>query len=564
MGPWGARRLSSTQERDGGHLPEAPQKVARDGRSLGKPLRLLLVEDSEDDEMLLLRELRRGGYEPHCLRVETRASFKDALKTEPWDIVISDHTLPGYGGLTALADLRSTRLDIPFILISGTIGEAVAVTAMKAGAQDYVLKGDMTRLPSAVEREVREAVVRIEQTRIRERLMISERMASAGMLAAGVAHEINNPLAIAALNLDMNSEALARAIERANEMKARGSGAAAILGQELLDLDAPLQDAREALKRIRDIVRDVKLFSRQDDEMVTTVDLRRVVDSSARMAWNEIRHRARLVKQYGDVPLVRANESRLGQVLLNLLVNAAQAMPESQASRNEIRVTTRTAEDGQAIVEVSDTGSGIPKENLERIFDAFFTTKPLGVGTGLGLAICRGIVVDLGGHIEVESEVGKGTLFRLVLPAGCESATVVKAARADPVGIRSRVLVVDDEVALGRALSRKLSARHDVTVLTGGAEAVACLASGARFDVILLDVMMPDMSGMRVHQEFQVIAPDQAARIIFLTGGAFSASAREFLDRVPNPRLEKPVETTTLLALIDGLATQEIADGFDP
>jgi signal transduction histidine kinase len=519
-----------------------------------------LVEDSEEDAMLLLRELQRGGYEPQCHRVETQASFKAALKAGGWDIVISDHTLPAYSGLTALADLRSTRSNTPFILISGTIGEAVAVTAMKAGAQDYVLKGDLTRLPSAVERELREAVVRVEQTKMRERLMISERMASAGMLAAGVAHEINNPLAIAALNLDMNSEALARAIARANEIKARGSGAAALLGQELADLDAPLQDAREALKRIRDIVRDVKLFSRQDDEMVTTVDLRRVVDSSARMAWNEIRHRARLVKTYGDVPLVRANESRLGQVLLNLLVNAAQAMPESQASRHEIRVTTRTAEDGQAIVEVADTGSGIPKENLERIFDAFFTTKPLGVGTGLGLAICRGIVVDLGGHIEVESEIGKGTLFRLVLPAGCESATVVKAARVDPGGIRARVLVVDDEVALGRALSRNLSVRHEVTVLTGGAEAVACLASGARFDVILLDVMMPDMSGMRVHQELQRIAPDQAARIIFLTGGAFSVGAREFLDRVPNPRLEKPVETATLLALIDALATQEIAD----
>ena len=205
---------------------------------------------------------------------------------------------------------------------------------------------------------------------MRERLMISERMASAGMLAAGVAHEINNPLAIAALNVDTSAEALARAVALANLMMRRGSGAAAALSQELAELVAPLEDAREALKRIRDIVHDVKLFSRQNEEMVSTVDLRRVADSSARMAWNEIRHRAQLVKRYEEVPLVQANESRLGQVVLNLLVNAAQAMPDSYPSRNEICIATKTAEDGSAVLEVADNGSGIPKENLERVFDA--------------------------------------------------------------------------------------------------------------------------------------------------------------------------------------------------
>jgi signal transduction histidine kinase len=523
-----------------------------------KALRLLHVEDSEDDERLLLLELRRAGYRPSSIRVETQAAFLAALEEGGWEIVISDHTLPQYSGMQALHDLRARGGDVPFILVSGTIGEALAVDAMKAGAQDYVLKGDLTRLPAAIERELREAALRKEQAKMRERLMISERMASAGMLAAGVAHEINNPLAIAALNVDTSAEALARAAALANLMKSRGSGAAAALSQELAELVAPLEDAREALRRIRDIVHDVKLFSRQNEEMVGTVDLRRVADSSARMAWNEIRHRAKLVKRYGEIPLVQANESRLGQVVLNLLVNAAQAMPDSYPSHNEISIATKTAEDGSAVLEVADNGSGIPKENLERVFDAFFTTKPVGVGTGLGLAICRGIVLELGGRIELESEVGRGTMFRIVLPAGRASEVIVKAPPVMPSRQRGRVLVVDDEVPLGRALERMLGVHHDVTVLTGGEDAIRRIGDGDPFDVILLDVMMPDVSGMRVYDEVTAAHPEQAERIVFLTGGAFAPSAREFLERVSNPKLEKPIDMANLLLLIDERVTQAL------
>jgi signal transduction histidine kinase len=532
----------------------APRASSGASASTGRPLRLLLVEDSEDDAMLVLRELERGGYQPRCLRVDTQPAFIAALESESWDVVVSDHTLPQYGGLRALAELRASGRDIPFILVSGTIGEAVAVEAMKAGAQDYVLKGDLRRLPVAIEREMRETSVRAEQVKMRSRLVISERMASAGTLAAGVAHEINNPLGIAILNLSQTTEALTRITAIAQDLQARGSRGAAALGGHIAQLAEPLVDLGEALDRIREIVRDVKLFSRPDDEVTSSVDLRRVADSSARMAWNEIRHRARLVKEYGDIPMVHANESRLGQVLLNLLVNAAQALPEGHVDEHEIRVTTRTAEDGDAVVEVADTGCGMSKEIAARIFDPFFTTKPVGIGTGLGLAICHGIVADLGGQIEVESEVGKGTRFRVLLPPGQQSRTVLKVAEAHTPGFRGRVLVVDDEVALGRVLKRTLSAHHDVTVLTSGTAALETIAGGERFDAILLDVMMPDVSGMETYERIQHQAPEQAQRIIFLTGGAFTPRAREFLDRVPNPRLEKPVGATELLALIHKLS----------
>jgi signal transduction histidine kinase len=522
---------------------------------VSKPLRLLLVEDSDDDAALVTHQLKRGGYQPICSRVETHEAFKAALNASEWDIIISDYALPGYSGLRALADLRSTGKDIPFILVSGTVGEAGAVTAMKAGAQDYVLKGDLTRLSVAVEREVRETALRAEQTRMREHLVISERMASAGMLAAGVAHEINNPLAIAMTNLEFICETLARITFELRESRITLSESSG-LGR-LGALDEPLRDSREALIRMRDIVRDVKLFSRPQDEKTGAVDVQRVIDSSGRMARNEIRHRARLIKDFQPVPLVNANESRLGQVLLNLMVNAAQAMPEGHADRNELRVATRTKDDGRAIVEISDTGLGIPKEHLERIFDPFFTTKPVGIGTGLGLAICHRIVSELGGLIEVESEVGKGTLFRLVLPAARDSQSV-KATTVRPTsGHKVRVLVVDDEPAMGRALQRALREHMDVIALTGGKEAVKRIAGGERFDVILSDVMMPEVTGMELYERLAVIAPDQAQRMIFVTGGAFTTAAREFLDRVPNPRIEKPVEATNLLAIVAGLVSPQ-------
>lgn len=521
-----------------------------------RPLRLLLIEDSDDDAELVNRELRRGGYDPNCERVETPDAFKAALSSGDWDIIVSDFSLPSYTGLRALADLHATGKDIPFILVSGTVGEAGAVTAMKAGAQDYVLKGDLTRLPVAVEREVREASVRAEQMRMREQLVISERMASAGTLAAGVAHEINNPLAIAMTNLEFVTETLGRVTG-----EARDPGQAQLSVSEwggwtrIAALDEPLRDAREALGRLRDIVRDVKLFSRPQDNKTDAVDVHRVIDSSSRMAWNEIRHRARLVKDYQPVPLVNANESRLGQVLLNLIVNGAQAIPEGQADHNELRVATRTKDDGRAIVEVSDTGSGIRKEHLERIFDPFFTTKPVGVGTGLGLAICHRIVSEMGGLIEVESDVGKGTLFRLVLPAARDSQAVKASSVRPTTGHKTRVLVVDDEPAMGRALQRSLHDHMDVTILTSAKEAIQRLAAGERFEVILSDVMMPEMTGMELYQRLVRIAPEQAQRVIFVTGGAFTAAAREFLDRVPNPRIEKPVEAANLLAIVAGMVS---------
>jgi CheY-like chemotaxis protein len=233
-------------------------------------------------------------------------------------------------------------------------------------------------------------------------------------------------------------------------------------------------------------------------------------------------------------------------------VNAAQAMPEGRASGNKIRVVTKMGESGYVVVEVHDTGAGIPSEVLARIFDPFFTTKPIGVGTGLGLALCHRMVTNLGGAIAVESEVGQGTVFRVTLPVAARDlrVTTLPPRMTEIHAQRARVLVVDDEVAIGRALQRTLGRHHDVVILTSGKEALARIASGERFDAIIADLMMPEVTGMELHHELSRIAPDQAKSMIFLTGGAFSETAREFLNRVRNPRLEKPFDVTKILHLI--------------
>jgi len=298
----------------------------------------------------------------------------------------------------------------------------------------------------------------------------------------------------------------------------------------------------------------LKVFSRSDEDKTGAVDVRRVIESSLRMAWNEIRHRARLVKEYGDVPPVEGNEGRLGQVFLNLVMNAAQAIPEGRADKNENRVVTKQDDHGRVVVEVRDTGSGIPDSVISRIFDPFFTTKPIGVGTGLGLAICHRIVTALGGELVVESQVGKGSVFRTILPtAKGEAAEVSHPPAAIVPGRRGRILVVDDEPKLGAAVRRMLSAEHEVLAVTSARDAIGRVSKGERFDIILCDLMMPEMTGMDLHAELLRLAPEQAEKVIFMTGGAFTSRARVFLDQVRNPRVEKPFDVGGLRALVHGM-----------
>jgi PAS domain S-box-containing protein len=370
-------------------------------------------------------------------------------------------------------------------------------------------------------------------------LQINDRMAAMGTVAAGVAHEINNPLSYVLSNLDFLQTELRRWRDQPIPPERYA---------EVLDA---VDSTFEGAERVRHIVRDLKTFSRVDTEAIGKVDLNRLVDSSVGMLKNEVRHHAQLVKAYGAPPLVEANESRLGQVVMNLIQNAAQAIPPGRVQANQVRVSTGSTDAGEAFLEVQDSGSGIPPADLTRIFDAFFTTKPIGVGTGLGLSICHKVVTNLGGHIDVRTEVGRGSTFRVVLPPAREQ--ILGPRNASPPMLtasrRLRILVMDDEAEVCMALQRLLGREHDVDAATDAAEFFAALGR-VTYDALLCDLMMPETSGMELYARLLVERPELARRMVFMTAGAFHAEARTFLDRVSNPRLEKPLDHEKLRAYL--------------
>jgi CheY-like chemotaxis protein len=290
------------------------------------------------------------------------------------------------------------------------------------------------------------------------------------------------------------------------------------------------------------------------------------------LAQNEIRHRARLVLDLRETATVAANTHRLGQVFLNLLLNAAQSIEEGHFAENQISVASRRAEDGRALVEVTDTGCGIPAENLPHLFESYFTTKPAGVGTGLGLSISREIVDSIGGEIQVESRPGKGSTFRVLLPPAAPAVEAPAVEQRRPLApLRGRVLLIDDEPIVAKATARVLEKAHDVVTLHGGLEALGRLESDPHFDVILCDLMMPDLTGMDLHARLASRSPGLAERMIFMTGGAFTPRAQQFLKELQAGApgrdldrevvLEKPCDPQRLLSVVNGaLARAECLD----
>jgi signal transduction histidine kinase len=372
-------------------------------------VRALVIARAPSEVDRMVAQLEASGYQASTRRVDEPAALRTALADDgPWDLLLGDPALPGLSVAAVQETLQASGRELPFIALwiqqndGVPAQEEVVVAAMRAGACDFVDVRRLDRLGPAVDRALRDAVARDEKRRTREQLLVIERMASVGTLAAGVAHEINNPLAAVMANIEL-------ALRTLDSLPPEVP--------EVAELTAELRDAHEAAYLVRQIVRDVKLFSRPGDERAGPVDVRQVLDGAARMAWNEIRHRARLVKDYGQVPPVWATEARLGQVFLNLLINAAHSLPVGRADSNRIAIITRTDGQGRAVVEIVDTGSGILPENLPRLFTPFFSTKPIGTGSGLGLAICRRIVRELSGEIEVRSQAGKGTTVSVTIPA---------------------------------------------------------------------------------------------------------------------------------------------------
>jgi PAS domain S-box-containing protein len=390
-----------------------------------------------------------------------------------------------------------------------------------------------------------------EKRKMQARLLQTDRMASMGSLAAVVAHEINNPLAYVVSNLSFSLDELGNLLAAEQGPEQARPEHRTVPAAVLDEAYRALQEAKDGAERVRRIVRDLKTFSRVDDQERGPVDVVKILESSINLARYEIRHRATLVTDLREVPLVDGSEHRLGQVFLNLLINAAQAIPEGHPEENEIRAVARLQDDGRVAIEISDTGCGIAPDAVGRIFDPFFTTKPAGVGTGLGLSICHGIVGALRGELLVESEPGKGSTFRVILPPSSHAQAEPEAAVRPPDDVpRSRILVIDDEPLVGSAMKRLLASQHEVVIETAARQALERMERGERFDMVFCDLMMPEMSGMELYEAMAQVHPELARRMVFITGGAFTTRAREFLERTASPHLDKPFDNQTLLDLV--------------
>lgn len=402
----------------------------------------------------------------------------------------------------------------------------------------YAAARDITEQKLAEER-LREASALQEQ--LQRQLVFADRMASVGTLASGAAHEINNPLTSTSTNLSLLLEELGRiaTLRSVDEIRAR-----------IAELEQLARAAADGAERIGRIVGGLDAFSRADEERTVLLEVGSALRLAIQMTSHVVQPRARLVETHGPMPRVYADLARLGQVFINLLTNAAQACPGLGGAPGEIRITTSTDAAGRATIEVTDNGRGIPAATVERVFDPFFTTQAVGQGTGLGLFICHRIVTGMGGELTVRSVEGRGTTFLVALPAAAPAPQpAAEPTQVAPLGRRGTVLVVDDDAWIGPAIRRVLRA-HDVTAVTSAKDGMALIQSGSRFDVILSDLMMPEMSGMDFHEALCREEPELAERVVFITGGAFTPAAREFLDRVPNPRLDKPFDTQGLRALV--------------
>jgi two-component system, NtrC family, sensor kinase len=370
-----------------------------------------------------------------------------------------------------------------------------------------------------------------------EKLVQSEKLAVAGQLAAGVGHEINNPLSFVLGNLHFALEAL-------------GALSGPLSSTEVLQepIEA-LRDARTGAERIRGILTDLKRFARADESLLAPVDVTESLEFSLSMAMPHLRHRAQVERRYSPVPKVLANEAKLGQVFLHLLMNAAQAMPEGDVAHHQITLSTRM-EDGRVVVEVSDTGRGMMPEVLERAFEPFFTTKSMGEGMGLGLSICLGLVQSMKGELSATSKPGVGSTFRVVLPTSTQQTQILTPTAVAKATRRRRVLIIDDEPGIAAVFRRIIGRSHEVVVVQSGREALALLEKDDAFDRIFCDLMMADLTGMDVYDALASHRRDCLERFVFMTGGSFTERARTFLQTVPFPRIDKPFDPQHIRDLV--------------
>jgi two-component system cell cycle sensor histidine kinase/response regulator CckA len=476
-------------------------------------LRVLIVEDSPDDALLTVRALQRGNYEVKFDRVDGEHTMRRALTEREWDLVISDWSMPGFGALRALAIARELVPTVPVILVSGTVGEETAIEALQAGARDFVLKGRLTRLVPAVERELRESATHKLATQklrsVEEQLQHAQKMEAVGRLAGGVAHDFNNMLTVVLSYADL-------------------------LLADLADDDpmrADLGEIKKAGIGASNLTRQLLAFSRRQVLQPVALDLNRVVQGMSSMLRRLLGADVEL-SVMGDSGLwmVRADAGQIEQVVMNLAVNARDAMPAGGVLTVEAKNAVLTDEDARdhlgvtpgryVMLAISDTGIGMDRDTQARIFEPFFTTKDQGKGTGLGLSTVFGIVAQSDGHIWVDSEPNQGTTFKIFFPKADKTSRTTSAPppiSSSPAGSETVLLVENDEQV--RTVAREILRRHGYHVLVAsspGDAIVVCEQHIGKIHLLLTDVILPRMSGRVLADRLRSMQPEM--RVLFMSG----------------------------------------------
>lgn len=536
--------------------------VGRRGATDAGMLRVVaskVLKDGQRSAVFFLYDIFARTLAERAL-AESEARFKRLLDAAPDGIILS--TVGGfiYANPALVHMLGYSRMEeLTRLPVQRHVHPADQAAALKV-AEDLLLRGQqhasgrfrvLRKDHGIVELDVRAIAIEwegetsllgiardmSERRRVQAQLIHADRLGAMGTLAAGVAHEINNPLAYLMLNIQY----LMRELPRFDGDPAKMSVLLERLGE-----------AEHGARRVSAIVGDLRTFGRPEQTARGPVSVIQAVSAAVKMTTPQFKHRAMVCEQYDAAPVVEASAVRLEQVFVNLLVNAAQAIPEGDPDGNEVTVRVRLDGD-RVVVEVSDTGVGIPAEILDRVFDPFFTTKPRGVGTGLGLPTSLGIVTSFGGEISVTSTPDVGTTFRVLLPALATDVRAAVSSIPPPLSdtglakpLRTRLLVVDDEPLVADMLFRALSEEHDVTVTTDAKTALDYLLGGGEYDLIFCDLLMPKMSGMDLYEELRSKRPGLEERIIFMTGGAFTERAAQFLSVVPNPKMSKPFDLTEI------------------
>jgi signal transduction histidine kinase len=508
-------------------------------------LDILLVEDSAADAELIERELRAVGLRFRARRVQDRSSYEAALAQRP-DLILSDHALPQFDGLTALTLLKARYAEVPFILVSGTIGEELAVAAMREGAADYLLKDRLSRLAVAVQSALERARLMQQKRELELRLLRAQRLDGLARLAAGVAHDLNNFI----LPILVAEGLLRETLSDPSQL-------------ELLDT------IESSALRSAKVLKQLLSFGRGASSDRTHVRLSSAIEEISAVIRDTFPKDVSLRLELGGDVSVLAEPTQIQQVLMNLCVNARDAMPNGGTLT--IRLTLTTVDDRMAskypgispgphaLLSVKDTGVGIAPEHLGNIFDPFFTTKAPDKGTGLGLASVFGVIESHGGFVQVESTLGAGSEFHVYLPVrgGEQAPEASTQAREGRLATEPLLLLVDDGPAILRVLESSARRRgYRVLEAADGLSALAAIEQhGSEIAAVVTDLAMPKLDGLSLVKALR--ARNIHLPVAVMTGAITADQVESFRALGVREILRKPFAADAFLGCLKRLLAPE-------